>query len=88
MQNVLPAGKQVVEADADGHATIDAGHTDDRFNGLAAMRIGAIGAGEYHELRAGDRCGPRQFRVDLSLQVSEHERAVKDDTECHRVNQQ
>ena len=57
----LPSREQVVEADADRDAAIDAWHAQDRLDDLAAMRIGAVGAGQYHQLGSIDSRGARQF---------------------------
>ncbi len=70
MQQRLPAGEQVIEADADRDAGVDAGPADDRRDGLAAMRIGAVRAGQDDQLRPVDGLPEREVRLDPGAQRS------------------
>ena len=64
------------------------GMSQDRLDDLAAVRIGAVGAGQYHQLRSIDRCGARQLRVDQLAQETKRERPVEDEAECQHVEQE
>ena len=64
VKHALPPCEQVVEPDADRDAAIDAWNTHNRLDDLAAMRIGTVGAGQYHKLRSINRRGACQLCVD------------------------
>ena len=59
-----------------------------RLDDLAAMRVGAVGAGQYHQLWSIDRRGACQLCVELMAQEAKGERPVQDEAECQDVKQE
>src|SRR5689334_4369506 len=76
VQGWLPARKQVIEADADCNAAVEARYAQRGFDDFASVRIGAVGAGKNHQLRSTDCCRPLELCVDLRTQEAECKRAI------------
>src|SRR5690242_6190522 len=76
VQGWLPARKQVIEADANCDAAVEARYAQRGLDDFASMRIGAVGAGQNHQLRSTDCRHPLELCVDLRTQEAECKRAI------------
>src|SRR5689334_8654546 len=88
MQVELPARKQVVEADPNRDAAIEARHVDQWLDDLATVGIGPIGAREDHQLGLVDCCRVLQLRVDLRAEKAEREWTVEQQSECQGIEEE
>ena len=84
----FPAREEVIEPDPHRHAAVDARGAQDGPDHRAGMRIGAVGAGQDHQLRPRDGGPPGQLHVQLPAQEPVGQRPVQHEAEQGQIEQQ
>ena len=87
-QQRLPAGEQVVQADPHRDTGVDAGQVEYRFDGLAAVGIGAVRSRQDDQFAALYRCPTHHLCVQQRTRSPQRQRPVQDKAERRAIQRQ